>query len=595
MSGTLSIAVRRESPQQSASAAPSRRALAAWLLGHSCSLLPTLGASVIARILGGVLHVVILVLIARGILAASTGTDVQFVQFGLTLVVLSLVKAVLNYLEHYTGHWVAFTALQRLRELFFTRLAPQAPAATAGRASAELRERATRDIDRIEVFFAHTFPPVIASFVVPVAVLTWVATTISPLLAGITALFLGAALMLPFLGARVGRCAAAQAAAHRGDLATHVADDVQGSREILAFEAGPRRLASLSAIEYALGATMRRLGTLVGVRLAIERLLWGGLLVTLLVVGFTHGDSSYGAISVADTVTVITVVVALWFGNAGSDDFATGLDAAFASCARVFRVVEADPVVRDVTPPRLIPAGPLTVELDRVTFAYPGADAPTLRGVSATFASGCWHTIVGVSGSGKSTIAAMLLRAWDPEQGALRLDGIPISEVPREALRKAVAVVDQRPFLFAGSLASNLRLACPDATDEELIGALRQACLDPDDLPDGLATTVGERGTTLSGGQVQRIALARALLAQPRVLVLDEALSQIDEETAEAIQIGLRRFLREGTIIEITHRVDLIPDERHVVVMDQGRVVEDGDARELRGRSGPLTHLDARL
>lgn len=562
----------------------SRRTLTAWLLRHTRGLLPALAAATLARIVGRLLNMAILVIAIRAVLDAPTGSGARLLPLALLVVGLSLAKAGLRYLEHYAGHWVAFTALQRLRELFFTRLAPQAPAATTGHASAEVTERATRDIDRIEVFFAHTFPPVVASVVVPALALSWLAAAVDARLAGIIALFLGAALLLPFVSARATWTASRKIAAHRGRVAAHVADDVQGLREVLAFEAQGLRAASLDDLESGLIWARQRLGRVVALRLVGERALWIGCIVALLLAGAPAGA----------TATALALMLALWFGSAGTDDFATGLDAAFAACARVHRVIEARPAVLDTGTGSPAGTGGLAVQLHRVRFAYPGADTPALVDVDARFDAGGWHYVAGVSGSGKSTIASLVIRAWDADSGAILVHGTPLPDLSLEALRTAVAVVDQRPTLFAGTLARNLRLARPDATDDQLFEALSLARLDANALPKGLDTPVGERGTTLSGGQLQRIALARALVADPRVLVLDEGLSQLDAPTAAEVRAGLAGRLDRCTVIEVTHRVDVIPDDGHVVVIDRGRVVEDGTAGALRADGGAFATLALR-
>nr|MBP8921836.1 ABC transporter ATP-binding protein [Micropruina sp.] len=155
---------------------PSRIGLTRWLIGHTRRLVPVLGVAVVARIAGQLMGVALLVLAADAIARTSSGTAVSLPGLVGLLAAVALGKALLRYLEHYAGHWVAFTALQRLRELFFDRLIPQAPAATTGRAGAELTERATRDIDRIEVFFAHTLPPAVAAVAVPGVALAWLAS-----------------------------------------------------------------------------------------------------------------------------------------------------------------------------------------------------------------------------------------------------------------------------------------------------------------------------------------------------------------------------------------------------------------------------------
>lgn len=560
---------------------PGRWGLTAWLLSHTRELLPALGGAVIARVAGVLTHVAILVIAAHALIAASTGAAGSLTSLALIIIALSLLKATLRYLEHYAGHWVAFTALERLRVLFFARLIPRAPAATSGRYSAELAESATSDIDRIEVFFAHTFPPVIASVVVPSVALGWFSIVVNPMLAALIAVPLALALLLPFLSARMTWAASRAVAAERGNIATHVSDDVQGVREVLAFDAQASRTASLAALDDVLARSGARLARIIALRHVLERILWVLCVLALLLAGAP----------VAETVLALTLMLALWFGDAGTDDFATGLDAAFAACDRVYRIVEAPPVVGDRGSEVVVSDAAPSVEFEGVTFVYPSGRSPALDGVDLRFAAGEWHTIAGVSGSGKSTIGSLLMRTWDPDEGRILLDKTPLPDFSLDGLRSAVSVVDQRPIMFEGTVGTNLRLARPEASDEELKKALRTVCLDIDALPEGLDTQVGERGTTLSGGQLQRLALARSLVAGPRVLVLDEALSQLDGRTAAEVRERLSLELKSMTIIEITHRVDTISSQDYVAVIDRGHVVESGRSGELSRRSGAFSRL----
>lgn len=564
-----------------------RLELTRWLISHTRGLLAPLGFAALARVVGHLLTVALFVVALTALAAAAAGTYAPGRTAAL-LVTLALAKALLRYLEQYAGHFVAFSALQRLRELFFARLVPQAPAATTGAAGAELTDRATRDIDRIEVFFAHTFPPALATLLVPPLALTWLGAQVSWQLAGALAPFAVAAIVLPLLVAPLTWRASERVAEARGALAAELGDDIQGVREILAFDVAAARLERADAADARVTAARNRLGLVQAVRAALKVVFQaGGLMAVVVVVGNAP---------VADVAAALGVGIGLWRSVAGVDDFATGLDAAFASAQRVRDVVDAPPAVTEPATPTPLPhPGAGAVALEAVTFRYPGAPRPALQDVTVRFPAGEWSCLVGVSGSGKSTLATLLVRGWDPDDGAVTLDGLPVTSLALAQLRARVAYVPQRPVLLSGTLAGNLRLAAPHATDEELTDALAVCALDEwlGAQPDGLATATGG-GFDVSGGQLQRLALARALVSRPEVLVLDEALSQVDGPTASVIRRRLAAVRPGLTIVEITHRADLVPDEAEVFVLDAGRLVQRGRAAELRAAPGPFTRLEAR-
>lgn len=579
----------------------SRRALTRWLLGHTRGLLPALALAVVARILGQLAGVLLLVAAVSalvwgwvtGMLSSATPdvrSPISVWPVVGTLAVIAVVKAALRYSEHYAGHWVAFTALQRLRDLFFERLVPQAPAATRGRAGAELTQRATRDIDRIEVFFAHTLPPAVAAVVVPTVALTWLGVAVDGALTLAVLPFVVAGLAVPWLAGPATWAAARRTARRRGELSAHLGDDVQGLREVLAFDLTDARLASLDTASEELAAARRASGRVQALRAALGTGLQLGSLVALLAVAGAVGAPGY------DVAVAAAVVVALWKPAQGIDDFVTGLDEAFAAAERVHAIIEAPPRVAAPAAPAPAPSA-CDVAVEGVSLTYPGAARPALDDVSLAFPDGSWSAVVGISGSGKSTLAHLLPRGFDPDSGTVRLGGVDVARLSLDDLRSRVGLVAQRPTMLSGTLADNLRLAAPEAADEELVAALRVAALDDwlAGLPEGLGARIGERGSTLSGGQLQRIALARTLIARPSVLVLDEALSQLDGPTARVVRDRLAALPGPMTVIEVTHRVDLLDDDTFVAVLDAGRLVSSGPAAALRDGDEAFALLEARL
>jgi ATP-binding cassette subfamily B protein len=255
---------------------------------------------------------------------------------------------------------------------------------------------------------------------------------------------------------------------------------------------------------------------------------------------------------------------------------------AVASGARVFEILDRAPsmTVPDDAPP--LPAGRGAVRFEDVTFAYENAD-PVLREVTLDVDAGRTVALVGATGSGKTTLASLVPRLYDPVAGRVLIDGADVSTVDPASLRREIALVSDDAFLFSTSLRENIAYARPDATDDEILDAAERAGLTEfvDELPDGYETRVGERGLTLSGGQRQRVAIARALVANPRILILDDATSSVDATTESRIKEALREVMEGRTTFVIAHRLSTISLADEIVVLEDGRVAARGTHDEL--------------
>ena len=284
---------------------------------------------------------------------------------------------------------------------------------------------------------------------------------------------------------------------------------------------------------------------------------------------------------------------------------------ALVSFERVFEVLDLDPLIKEKPEPKRVPDGPVSVELDAVRFGYPSADkvslasleevatldtrggVEVLHGVSFRVEPGQLVALVGSSGGGKSTIASLVPRLYDVDAGAVRLAGIDVRYLSFESLHETVGMVTQDGHLFHDSVRGNLTFVRPGATDDELWAVLAQARLDDlvRSLPDGLGTVVGERGYRLSGGERQRLTIARLLLARPRVVLLDEATAHLDSTSEAAVQAALVDALAGRTAIVIAHRLSTIREADVIVVIEDGRVLEQGTHLELLAAGGRYTEL----
>ncbi|MER7113692.1 ABC transporter ATP-binding protein [Saccharomonospora azurea] len=284
---------------------------------------------------------------------------------------------------------------------------------------------------------------------------------------------------------------------------------------------------------------------------------------------------------------------------------------ALVSFERVFEVLDLKPMITEKPDARSVPPGPVSVEFDDVRFAYPSPQTHSLasleevstvdtrggeqvvHGVSFHAEPGRMVALVGPSGAGKSTIASLVARLYDVDSGAVRLGGVDVRDLSFESLRRTVGFVTQDGHLFHDTIRANLTYARPDATDGEIWDALRRARLEDlmRSLPDGLDTVVGERGYRLSGGERQRLTIARLLLAQPRVVVLDEATAHLDSESEAAVSEALVDALSGRTALVIAHRLSTVRAADRILVVEDGRVVEHGTHPELLALGGRYAEL----
>jgi len=259
---------------------------------------------------------------------------------------------------------------------------------------------------------------------------------------------------------------------------------------------------------------------------------------------------------------------------------------ATASGERIFQVLDEPEEIRDEQGARELPPGPGRVRFDHVTFAY-HEGRPVLEDVDLELEPGRTVALIGHTGSGKTSLASLIPRFYDVQQGRVEIDGADVREVTLRSLRHVIGVIPQDPFLFSATVRENLAFGRPEATEAELVDAARlaQAHEFIDRLPEGYDTVIGERGITLSGGQRQRLAIARALVLDPRILILDDATASVDAATEAKIRLGLREAMRGRTTVIIAHRLSTIALADEIVVLEDGRVAARGDHDELVGTS----------
>ena len=511
-----------------------------------------------------------------------------------TLLVVAPLAGALHWLESWLAHDVAYRLLTDMRLSVFRKLDALAPAYLTRRRSGDLVGAATHDVELIEYFFAHTITPALVAVLVPAAVLVVLGSFGGALVLVLVPFLLYTALV-PILGrARIDRLGS-RAREASGDLNAHVVDTVQGLAEIVAY-------LRVRAWGEALGGKARRFYEL---RLPFLRDLarqtafqeaatgFGGLAVITVGAWLAHQGRLDGASLPLLTLLALSAFIPLWEVAQVGRQLADTLGA-----ARRLSAVEAEPVPVTDGPgvPAAIARRGLAVELAEVRFTYPGRTRPALDGISLRIDDGSTVAVVGPSGAGKTTVASLLLRFWDPQSGVVRLFGHDLREYKLDELRRRIALVAQDTYLFNDTLRANVLLARPDADDAALRVAIERAALNElvAALPDGLDTVVGERGAQLSGGQRQRVAIARAFLKDAPVLILDEATSHLDAVSEAAVRSALERLARDRTTLVIAHRLSTVRDADAIVVLDDGRLVEVGRHAELLARGDLYAHLVSR-
>ncbi|MEU4240704.1 thiol reductant ABC exporter subunit CydC [Actinoplanes sp. NPDC026619] len=478
-------------------------------------------------------------------------------------------RGALRYAERLTGHDAALRALGSVRVRLFTHLARVAPAGLAGFRRADLAQRLAADVDAVLDLLTRVLLPYAVAIVVGAGSVLLIGA-LSPI-AGVT---LAAGILLvgvgvPLLQARAARQADGRLAPLRGELATQAADLLQGLPDLIAYGAAADRLEKLAFVGGELRTAERRSSVMAGLAAAVTALATGlSVLVGLAAgaVAVRSGDLK-GELLAVVVLTPLAVFETVGTLPAAAQRFA----ACRTSMRRLAEVMAtASPVAEPTDTPAGLPAGPHTLRLTDVGAAWvPGR--PVLHDFNLTLAPGDRVALVGPSGSGKSTVAALLVRFLDPTAGRITMDGVDLRDIPSDRVRRIVGYLPEDAYLFDTTIAANLRIARPDATDDELRAALAQSRLAQwvDGLPAGLETTVGEHGMELSGGERRRLALARALLAGFEVLILDEPTEHLDDETAAALTRDLLAAAGDRTVLLITHRPGIAAEVDRVISLGE--------------------------
>ena len=449
----------------------------------------------------------------------------------------------------------------------------------------QLMSRSTVDLQAVRFFLGYGLIFILQS-ALTILIAAGVMLAVNPSLAAVALAPVPFVVLIAARYGRLNRPASQEVQQRIAELTAEAEENVSGVRVVKAFAQEARQMARFrTAVQRVFDQSM------ISTRLrAFYNPFIGFLpqlgLAALLVVGGRQAIN--GSITIGEFVAFYGYVVMLT-SPMRMLGIALGMaQRAVASGARVFEILDRAPRMTAPAGAPALPDGRGAVRFDHVTFAYEGAE-PVLREVSVEVEAGETVALVGATGSGKTTLAALVPRLYDPVEGRVLIDGADVSQVDLESLRREIALVSDDAFLFSATLRENIAYARPGATDEEVLDAARRAGLAEfvESLPDGYETRVGERGLTLSGGQRQRVAIARALVANPRILILDDATSSVDATTESRIKEALREVMEGRTTFVIAHRLSTISLADEIVVLEAGHIAARGTHAELL-QSSPL-------
>lgn len=505
------------------------------------------------------------------------------------LAVLVVSRAVASWLEAWLSHELAFRVLAEVRHWVFRAFDRIAPGGTARRRSGDLVSRAMADSEGMEMFYAHTLIYVVVAVMLPPIVLVALAV-IAPLIALAVLPWVAATATIPLWLRHRAAVQGEQLRTATAAVNTEVIDSIQGLRELVSFGRGADRLAAVDAGSATLARAQLRQGARAGGESCSANVLTAVGVLSAIIIG--AGQVSDGRLE-RIWFPVCVVLAAGAFAPILTLLGATRLwGVTTAAADRVFDLLEEPVVVADDGALTREAVDAAVIRFENVTFRYHADLDPALRDVSFEVRAGESVALVGHSGAGKSTCAHLLVRFWDVEQGRITIGGHDIRNLSLHALRTIVAYVPQDVYLFHESLADNLRLGSPDASDDDLLASVTAAQAGfVSDFDEGFDTVVGERGARLSGGERQRIAIARALLRDAPVLVLDESASMLDSISERALQAAMSQARHGRTSLVIAHRLSTIRAADRVVLLENGTVADAGTHDELLDRSAAYRAL----
>ncbi|MDF3006785.1 MAG: cysteine/glutathione transporter ATP-binding protein/permease CydC [Enterobacter kobei] len=497
-----------------------------------------------------------------------------------------------RYFERLVSHDATFRVLSHLRVATFSKLLPLSPAGLARFRQGDLLNRVVADVDTLDHLYLRVISPLVGALVVIIVVtlgLGVLDVTLALTLGGIMLLTL---CLLPPLFYRLGKPTGEKLTSLRGQYRQHLTSWLQGQAELTIFGASQRYREQMENTELSWHDAQRRQSELTALSQAVMLLISGFAVIAMLwlAAGGVGGNTQPGALIALFVFCALAAFEAL----APVTGAFQHLGQVIASARRITEITDCPPEVTFPTGESTVPAQ-VDLRLNAVSFTYPQQVQSALNAVSLNVTAGQRVAILGRTGCGKSTLLQLLTRAWDPQQGEILLNGQPLANFSEAALRATISVVPQRVHLFSATLRDNLLLASPAATDEALATVLTQVGLEKLLVDDGLNSWLGEGGRQLSGGELRRLAIARALLHDAPLFLLDEPTEGLDATTESQILDLLSDVTKGKTVLMVTHRLRGLSQCDQIIVMDNGEIIEQGNHAALMAKQGRYYRFKQRL
>jgi ATP-binding cassette subfamily C protein CydC len=554
-----------------------------WLLLGALLAFVTLLANVILMAISGWF-------IAAMALAGVAGASINYFTPAAVIRACAIIRTTGRYGERVVTHEATLRLLSTLRVWFYQRLEPLAPAVLDRYRSGDLLSRLRADIDTLDHFYLRLMLPTVvaaAASLVFVLFLLW----FNPLLALIEAALLGlAGVVLPLLLSRLAAPTGRRINALASDLRASLVDDLQGLGELLIDGADSRHAARIDQLSQNLAEAQSRMSQLDGIAqgavgLCANLAMW---LITLSAIPMIQ----QGELPPAHLSLLALFALASFEAIAPLPAAFQGIGETLAAARRIFALVDTTPAVVEPPSPVSLPQE-LTLNLQDLRFTYPEADSPVLQNVNLSLPAGGRLALLGPSGSGKTTLLQLLLKFRAPDAGRITLGGIPYASLSGEALRSRIAVATQYNHLFNASIRDNLLLANPE-TDQATLESTCRVAMIHDFItaqPEGYDTQVGELGLRLSGGQARRLAIARALLKEAPMLILDEPTEGLDPHTELVMMENILNWTEGRSLLLITHRVHGLERMDEIILLREGKISERGDHKQLLAVSETYRNL----